>query len=81
MTQRELLKELNNGAVILVEYINDPPSQVRVVHRLSTTNQCIRASVIQRMIDEKLIRPNEDGLPGMGVTQSYRLWRASEGGA
>lgn len=81
MTQGYILKKLHKGAVILVEHINHPPSSRRTVYRLSTTNEVVRGPTVTALLKDGLIQPNEDGLPGMGITQSYRLWRASEGGA
>lgn len=80
--QRVILKELAKGALIRVQYINHPPSSARRVYRLSTTQQLLREDLVRQLIEDRLIKPNADGLFGNeGPVQSYSLWRASEGGA
>lgn len=80
-SQGKILLALSRGAVISVEYVNSPPSSSRKVYRLSTTNKAIRPERIEQLLRDRLIRPNEDGLPGIGETQTYSLWRTSDGGA
>lgn len=80
--QGKILRELAKGAVIRVEHINYPPSNIRRTFRLSSTNQLVREETVKRMLADRLLRPNADGLFGEdGPVQSYRLFRASEGGA
>jgi hypothetical protein len=80
--QRGILKELAKGAMIRVEYTNHPPSNVRRIYRLSSTQQVIREMMVQRLLEDRLIKPNGDGLFGNdGPVQSYSLWRTSQGGA
>jgi hypothetical protein len=80
--QRTILKALAKGAVIRCEYVNYPPSSTRCTYRLSNTQQLIRKETVERLVKDRLIRPNADGLFGAdGPPQSYSLWRASEGGA
>lgn len=80
-TQRHILMDLFKGAVIRVEYVSESANTKKKIYRLSSTNQAIRASVVERLLEEELIRPNDDGLPGIGESQTYSLWRPSEGGA
>jgi hypothetical protein len=80
--QRLILKELAKGAMIRVQHINHPPSSARRVYRLSTTQQLLREELVQQLLEDRLIKPNADGLFGNeGPVQSYSLWRTSEGGA
>jgi hypothetical protein len=80
--QRTILKELARGALIRVEYTNHPPSSARRVYRLSSTQQLLKEETVNRLLEDRLIRPNADGLFGNeGPVQSYSLFRASEGGA
>lgn len=80
-TQGYILRQLHAGAVIRVEYINEPPSSARKIYRLSDTNEAVRPKTFQQLLADRLIRPLDDGLPGIGEAQTYVLWRASEGGA
>lgn len=80
--QRDILKALAAGAVIRVEHINMPPSSARRIYRLTSTQQTIREETVNRMVEDRLLKPNADGLFGNeGPVQSYSLFRASEGGA
>ena len=76
LTQGRVLKALHQGAMIRVEHTVNGHKQ----YRLNTTGQTIAPSLIHDLILAKLIRPNEDGLPGIGEAQTYSLWRASQGG-
>lgn len=78
--RREILMALNRGAVISVEFVKDGQA-TKKMYRLSSNNQAIRASVVEQMIKDELIRAESMGLPGFGEAQTYRLWRSSEGGA
>lgn len=44
-------------------------------------NVLLREKQVQQMVEERLIRPQADGLFADGPPQSYVLFRASEGGA
>lgn len=80
--QRHVLLELASGAVIRVGYVNHPPSAAGMVFRLSSTGQKLDPALVYRMVADRLIKPNADGLFGNdGPVQSYSLFRASEGGA
>lgn len=80
--QGKILRAMAAGAVIRVEYINHPPSSAGRTYRLSTTNQQLQEKTVKALLADRLIRPNADGLFGEeGPVQSYRLFRASEGGA
>lgn len=81
MRKREILKALHAGAVIRVEHINQPPSNARTMYRLSSNQRAIRKELVEELVRDHVIRSNNDGLPGLGDSQSYSLWRASEGGA
>lgn len=82
ITQGRILKQMAAGAVIRVEYINHPPSSKRRAYRLSTTQETLREETVNRLLADRLIKPNGDGLFGNdGPVQSYSLFRASEGGA
>lgn len=82
ISQGRILKELVKGAVIRVEYINHPPSSARRIYRLIPSNHQLRQDQVERLLEDRLIRPNADGLFGQdGPAQSYVLFRASEGGA
>lgn len=79
--QRDILKALAAGAVIRVEHINQPASSARRIYRLTSTQQTIREETVNRMVADRLLKPNADGLFGNdGPVQSYSLFRASEGG-
>lgn len=78
--RRRILLALNKGAVITVEYVRDG-TKTKKMYRLSSTSEAIRASVVTSLLIDDLIKPNNDGLPGIGEAQSYSLWRASDGGA
>lgn len=78
---RDLLKELARGAVIRVEYRNHPQSSACRSYRVSSNNQLVKEETVLRMVAERLIRPNADGLFEDGPVQSHSLFRASEGGA
>lgn len=84
-SQRHILTELHKGATIIVDHIRESDGKGkrggRTVHRLSSTNETIPWEVISGLVASKLIKPNYDGLPGFEVTQSYSIWRPSEGGA
>lgn len=69
--------DMGEGAVITVEYIHAPHSATHKMYRLSSTNRALRADLVQRMLADGLIEPNEDGLPGIGESQTYRMVRAS----
>lgn len=77
--RREILLALHRGAIITVEFVRDG-SGTKKVYRLSSNNRAVRASVVEQMFKDELIRPDSTGLPGIGEAQTYRLWRASEGG-
>lgn len=78
--QRHILKRLAHGEVIRVEYINNPPSSAKRIYTLGELR--LREKLVNKLLEERLIRPNSDGLFGeAGPAQSFRLWRASEGGA
>lgn len=82
VTQGQILRALAKGAVIRVEYINHPPSNVRRIYTLSSPTQAIREQTVNRLLADRLIRANADGLFGSdGPPQSYSLFPASEGGA
>lgn len=78
--RREILLALHKGAVVRVEFVTEG-KQTKKVYRLSSTNRAIRDSVVEQMIEDGLLRAYDEGLPGLGEPQSYKLWRASEGGA
>lgn len=70
--QRDILKVLAAGAVIRVEYHNHPPSSARRTYRISSTQQTLREETVNRLLEDRLIRPNADGLFGNdGPVQSY----------
>lgn len=80
--QRGILKALGAGAVIRVDHANHPPSSVKTTYRLSSSGALIRRELFERLLNDRLIKPNADGLFGNdGPVQSYSLWRTSEGGA
>lgn len=82
MTQGFILKAMAAGAVIMVEYVNQPASSACRYYRLSSSNRSIREQTVKKLLEDNLIRPNADGLFGNeGPVQSYSLFRASEGGA
>lgn len=78
--RREILLALHKGATITVEFVREG-QKTKKVYRLSSNNRAIRDSVVEQMVEDGLIRAHAEGLPGFGEPQSYRLWRASEGGA
>ncbi len=81
-SQRLILMELAKGAVILCTHVRKGPSVTMNVYRLSTTQNRVREETVRRLLAERLIKPNADGLLGSdGPPQSYSLFRASEGGA
>lgn len=80
--QRVILKALASGAVINAEYVKVQPQGTKRTYRLSSTGALIRRELVERLLNEQLIKPNADGLFGNdGPVQSYSLFRASEGGA
>lgn len=81
MKRRDLLKRLHAGAVIRMEYIGQPQASAKMTYRMSPGGESIRPETIQQLLSDHLIKPGDDGLPGIGASQTYVLWRASEGGA
>lgn len=77
--RRDVLKALARGDVIRVEYRNHPPAPPRRIYTLRGMR--LAEETVKNLIEDCLIRPNKDGLFDDGPPQSYRLWRASEGGA
>lgn len=82
VTQGHILKALNRGGVIRVEFANHPLTSTRRRYRLHPGDEHIKEELFQRMLSDGLIKPNADGLFGNdGPVQTYTLWRSSEGGA
>lgn len=81
LSQGRILLALHRGAVIRAEHVNHPPSSVRRSYRLTPGNQVIQEQMVQKLLNERLIRAQSDGLFADGPAQSYVLFPPSEGGA
>lgn len=75
LTQGEVLKAMHKGALLVVEYTNEPPSAARKKYRLSTSHRVVPKKLVTELMANGLITPNDDGLPGIGETQTYRIAR------
>jgi hypothetical protein len=71
-TQGQILLSLSRGAVITVEHINEPPSNVRTIYKLSSTGRTISSDMVDILLANKLIKPNGDALFGRSQTFSFR---------
>ncbi len=76
LTQGKVLKAMFNGATIVTDHIQKP--EPKCLHRLSTNHKVVHQGLLDMLLAENLIKPNEDGLPGMGISQSYSLVRSSQ---
>lgn len=74
-TQGQVLAAMHKGALITVEYMNEPPSNARKIYRLSTNNRHVPKKLVAALLASGLIQANEDGLPGIGEAQTYRIAR------
>jgi hypothetical protein len=77
LTHGKILTALHKGAVLTVEHINGPASSAKKVYRLSSTNQAVTAEYVADLLANGLIKPNNDGLPGLGESQTYSLVRST----
>jgi hypothetical protein len=79
-TQGSILLALSKGHFLTLERINDLPDGTHDIYRLSSTSQAVRKELVDEMLANGLIRPNEDGLPGLGApSQTYSMVRSSDG--
>lgn len=78
LTHGKILMALHKGATLTVELINGPPHKARKVYRLSSNNHAVSAEYVADLLANGLIKPNNDGLPGIGESQSYSLVRSTD---
>ena len=76
MTQGKVLTAMFKGATIITESVQKP--EPKTVHRLSTNQKLVHQGLLDMLLAENLIKPNNDGLPGLGISQSYSLVRSSD---
>lgn len=77
MTQGRVLKAMfKDGAQIVTDHVMKP--EPKTTHRLSTNHKLIHQGLLDMLLAENLIKPNNDGLPGLGISQTYSLVRSSD---
>lgn len=75
VSQGDVLRALHRGDMLMKLRVNDPSSSAKTIYRLGD-NEIVRADLVARMVKERLLMPNNDGL--FGDTQTYRLARGEE---
>lgn len=76
LTQGKVLTALHRGALIMVENLSgtDP----KTVYRLTSNQKNVHKGLFDKLLAENLIKPNNDGLPGIGGSQTYSIVRSSD---
>lgn len=62
----------------MMEMVHQPSSAVRKSYRLSSNNHPVKAEYVEDLLANGLIKPNDDGLPGLGESQTYSLVRSGD---
>lgn len=78
LTHGRILTAMHKGAHIMVEMVHEPRSSSRKSYRLSSNNHPVKAEYVADLIANGLIKANEDGLPGIGESQTYSLVRGGK---
>lgn len=78
LTHGKILTELHKGAHLMVEHISAPPHSSKKIYRLSSNNRTVKEEYVADLLANGLIRPNNDGLPGLGESQTYSLVRSTD---